>query len=595
MTAQLTMRGLTVLYDFDVASPRLAASGTGRFALTEAGEIEMTVRLTDTSLDPYVRVVHADVLALHHGDRRRHRAHRRRGLHARRAADRDGGRRPARAPVRLRAAQQRRDARRRRRPDRPRIDQFGSPATAPRSTCSGRSTSAPTWSRCAPTATPTWPCSRACCRTSAARAAPRSRRRSADDRHADGVGQRPPHRRTSPHRSPSRTPSRRSTASSPSTPRRCASTGCARASPTATCRFGGRLGLRGLALADYDVTLTGLDLRLRYPEGMRSLVDATLALQGPADDAGAERIGAGALGGRGRRRFDAHQRVRRRRAAPPAPPGPPSPAPSRAETATPLRYDVRLVAPSTFRIENDLARSSPAPTSTLRGTLRPAARLRPRRHRARRGQLRGPPLPHHARQPRLHQPRAHPAVLRHRGRDPGPGPGADLPGDAARRRHDRAAAAGVHLRPAVAAGRRACRCCSATPRRPATPSCASLRSPNQREQDLLQARATRALTGALSAEVGKVVQDTFGVDTFQITPLARRSLPAGRRPQRQPGRPRHHRQAHLGSHLPHLRAQPVVVDPRRDHPARVRPERHASPGCCRRTRTAPMPSTCESG
>ena len=48
---------------------------------------------------------------------------------------------------------------------------------------------------------------------------------------------------------------------------------------------------------------------------------------------------------------------------------------------------------------------------------------------------------------------------------------------------------------------------------------ASLRSPNQREQDLLQARATRALTGALSAEVGKVVQDTFGVDTFQITPL----------------------------------------------------------------------------
>ena len=48
---------------------------------------------------------------------------------------------------------------------------------------------------------------------------------------------------------------------------------------------------------------------------------------------------------------------------------------------------------------------------------------------------------------------------------------------------------------------------------------ASLRSPNQREQELLQARATRALTGALSAEVGKVVQQTFGVDTFQITPL----------------------------------------------------------------------------
>jgi hypothetical protein len=48
---------------------------------------------------------------------------------------------------------------------------------------------------------------------------------------------------------------------------------------------------------------------------------------------------------------------------------------------------------------------------------------------------------------------------------------------------------------------------------------ASLRQPNQREQDLLQARATRALTGALSEEVGKVVEQTFRVDTFQITPL----------------------------------------------------------------------------
>ena len=48
---------------------------------------------------------------------------------------------------------------------------------------------------------------------------------------------------------------------------------------------------------------------------------------------------------------------------------------------------------------------------------------------------------------------------------------------------------------------------------------ASLRQPNQREQDLLQARATRALTGALSAEVGRVVQETFGVDSFQITPF----------------------------------------------------------------------------
>jgi translocation and assembly module TamB len=48
---------------------------------------------------------------------------------------------------------------------------------------------------------------------------------------------------------------------------------------------------------------------------------------------------------------------------------------------------------------------------------------------------------------------------------------------------------------------------------------AAQQRPNEREQRLLEARATRALTGTLSAEVGKVVQQTFGVDSFQITPL----------------------------------------------------------------------------
>jgi autotransporter translocation and assembly factor TamB len=48
---------------------------------------------------------------------------------------------------------------------------------------------------------------------------------------------------------------------------------------------------------------------------------------------------------------------------------------------------------------------------------------------------------------------------------------------------------------------------------------AGLQRPNEREQRLVEARATRALTGALSQEVGRVVEQTFGVDTFQITPL----------------------------------------------------------------------------
>jgi len=38
------------------------------------------------------------------------------------------------------------------------------------------------------------------------------------------------------------------------------------------------------------------------------------------------------------------------------------------------------------------------------------------------------------------------------------------------------------------------------------------------QQQLLRERATRAITGALSSEVGRVVENTFGVDSFQVTP-----------------------------------------------------------------------------
>jgi autotransporter translocation and assembly factor TamB len=38
------------------------------------------------------------------------------------------------------------------------------------------------------------------------------------------------------------------------------------------------------------------------------------------------------------------------------------------------------------------------------------------------------------------------------------------------------------------------------------------------QQQLLQGAATRVLTGSLSSQVGRVVEETFGVDTFQLTP-----------------------------------------------------------------------------
>ncbi len=46
----------------------------------------------------------------------------------------------------------------------------------------------------------------------------------------------------------------------------------------------------------------------------------------------------------------------------------------------------------------------------------------------------------------------------------------------------------------------------------------TLQNPNQTETDILTARATQALAAPLSTEVGRVVEQTFGVDTFALTP-----------------------------------------------------------------------------
>ena len=50
------------------------------------------------------------------------------------------------------------------------------------------------------------------------------------------------------------------------------------------------------------------------------------------------------------------------------------------------------------------------------------------------------------------------------------------------------------------------------------PELRALQNPNQAQTDILTARATQALAAPISAEVGKVVEQTFGVDTFQLSP-----------------------------------------------------------------------------
>lgn len=514
MTAQVGLRGLTVLYSFDIASPRLAASGSGQFGLTDAGEIEMTMRLSDTSLDPYARVfmptlspfttavgggsvrvwgavytpnalrvaATIDDLRLRLLDYElKNRGDLKVGLDGqivsvdafgmagdRTSLDVVGRIDLERDAVMLRATG---DA-----------NLAVLQGVLPSLRGSGRAEIAATIG--GTTTTPT---------VSGSALLTDGRVRSFAFPHAlEAINGIVTFDATSVRLD-----------------------GLRARLADGTVQVGGRVGLRGLEPTDYDVTLTGHDLRLRYPEGMRSLVEAALTVQGPYD--------APVLGGSILVRsavytpaFDGTTNVFGGTTAIPAAPGVPGavapPAPS------PLRLDVRLVAPSTFRIENDVARIVTSADVTVRGTAdrpqvfgradieRGEVRFEGRRYVVSRGSVdftnpdRLLPFFDIEAVTRVRVPeQTYRVTLRIAGTterlqpeftsDP-PLPSADV---LSLLLSDRTPAGDVEV--------------------------ASITAPNQREADLLQARATRALTGALSAEVGRVVQETFGVDTFQITPL----------------------------------------------------------------------------
>jgi hypothetical protein len=275
-------------------------------------------------------------------------------------------------------------------------------------------------------------------------------------------------------------------------------------------RFGGRIGLHGLEFGEVDVTMTGEEMRLRFPEGMRSLVDASLALQGPPDALvlSGQVVVRSAVWARG---FDAAGNVF-------ALGGDAGPSGAEGVETLPLSYDIRIAAPSTLRIDNDQARIVASADLELRGTFdrpllfgradieRGEARFEGRRYVVTRGSLDF----------------TNPNVIE---------PFFDVEAETRVRVPGQTYL--VTLRMAGTTERMQPEFTSDPPLPPveiltllfsdSVPGgdieLASLRSPNLREQELLQARATRALTGALSAEVGRVVEQTFGVDTFQITPL----------------------------------------------------------------------------
>jgi len=280
-------------------------------------------------------------------------------------------------------------------------------------------------------------------------------------------------------------------------------------------QFGGRITFDGYYPSEINLTASGENMQLRYPEGIRSNVDTDLTLtgrltaptlsgtvtvksalwEGSLDSSG----GFLNLGG----------------TSVPPPPPPATPTPS----AFPLQFNVRILAPGTLEVNNNNAQIVSSADVTLRGTydrpllfgqgeiLRGTVNFEGRRYIVTRGSL-----------DFTNPTRIDPFF------DIEAETNARQPGQTYR----------VHLR-ATGTRQRMNMEFSSDPALPEVEVIAmlfgdvqttqedaelrALRSPNASEEELLKARAARLLSSPLFSGVGQVVEQTFGVDTFQITPL----------------------------------------------------------------------------
>lgn len=281
-------------------------------------------------------------------------------------------------------------------------------------------------------------------------------------------------------------------------------------------QFGGRIGFDGFVPGDLDVTVRGEGMHLRYPEGVRSVVDADLWVRG--------HVTAPTIGGiltvksatwnrsidptAGLFDFGGGSSAGGAAAGEPAPP-------------VPVRLDVRILVPSALRIENHLARLVASADLQLRGTYaKPAlfgraevdrgeVTFEGRRYKITRATI---DFTNPARIEPFFDVEAETNVR--------------VPGQTYRVTV-RAAGTTDRLQPTL----------ESDPPLPTADVLAllfsdirrgqqgvgdvelrALENPNQRQADILTTRATQLLASPLSSQVGKVVEQTFGVDTFQLAP-----------------------------------------------------------------------------
>jgi hypothetical protein len=280
-------------------------------------------------------------------------------------------------------------------------------------------------------------------------------------------------------------------------------------------QFGGRVGLAGYLPGDLAVSVRAEGLQLRYPEGVRSLVDADLSLRG--------NVQAPTLGGT----LTVRSALWSRRIDPTgglfefggsAAGG----GSAGAGAAVPLRLDIQVVAPSTLRIENNMARLVASADLQLSGTSdrpqlfgraeveRGEVIFEGRRYLVTRGAIdftnpeRIEPFFDVEAETRVRVPgQTYRVIVSAAGTMERMSP--QLSSDPPLPQADVLALLFSDVRREAGAGQ-------------IDPELRALRSANELQQDILTTRATQLLANPISSEVGRVVERTFGVDTFQLTP-----------------------------------------------------------------------------
>lgn len=282
-------------------------------------------------------------------------------------------------------------------------------------------------------------------------------------------------------------------------------------------RFGGRVGFDGFLPTEYGITIQGEGMRIRYPEGLRSELDADLSLRGTIDlpllsgavtvrnsvyEAAIDTGGSGLFGV--------------------AASGATLPSPSAAGAADTslfanLRYDVRISAPGTLRIENRTSRIVATADLSLRGTYwvpllfgrvdvnRGEVYFEGNRYSVTRGTVdfsnaqRIEPFFDLEAETRARVPGQTYRVLFH------------VSGTPERFSFDLSSDPPLGQIEILSL-------LFGDVKDPLNAEVAALRQPERAEENLIAARAARLLASPLSSEVGRVVEQTLNVDTVQITP-----------------------------------------------------------------------------